>query len=113
MLIFILLLLVNVQASDIECRRMLLDDFKDSFRHVIRANQAPHSNELKSKAKEALVGLHNKFGCDVSSIKTIQCLNVVPQNYLSEVCYTESVYGYYIINQDLLDNISLTVHRWD
>jgi hypothetical protein len=101
---------VTSQANP-DCYTKLLKGGTDSVVHQMN-NSNTSEGSLQGMTYKGLTTLLRNCGCD-ATIKKIQCGEAVRGNNLTEVCYVESNWGYFLVNKDYLDNLNVIFNRWD
>lgn len=97
-------------ASD--CYTKLLKGRTDSVVHQLNNSTTSSEGTLQGMTYKGLTNLLRNCGCD-ATIRKIQCGEAVSGNSLTEVCYVESIWGYFLVNKDYLDNLNVIFNRWD
>lgn len=95
------------------CHGILLNGYEDSYTHQVRVDDIVIDDSLKFVSNLALHKLLERSGCKTYDLKPTRCKMIIPNVNMSEVCYSENMYGYYIVQKDFLDNINIIVNRWD
>jgi len=106
-------LVVSVSANaETDCYQRLLRGGNDSVVHQMNVGDISPAYTLRSMTITGLYNLLTNCGCK-PIIKKVQCGEAVKGNDLTEVCYAESNFGYFLVNRDYLDNINIIFNRWD
>lgn len=95
-----------------DCYDNLLRGGNDSVVHQMNVGDISSDTSLRGMAKTGLNILLKSCGC-ASTIKKIRCGEAIKGNNLTEVCFAESEWGYFLVNVDYLDNLNIIFNRWD
>jgi len=109
-------LIVSVSAfskTKQDCYGNLLNGGTDSVVHQMNVLDMAQDTSLRGMTVVALNILLTNCNCSTRSIRKIQCGQAVKGNNLTEVCYAESEWGYFLVNVDYLDNLNIIFNRWD
>ena len=99
-------------ATSSECYEKLLRGRIDSVVHQMYVIDIAPQNTLMSMSITALINLLKNSGCS-TNLKKIQCGQAIKGNNLTNICYAESDWGYFLVNKDYLDNLNIIFNRWD
>ncbi|MDB4330225.1 hypothetical protein N9948_00660 [bacterium] len=114
--VLILGILLTIVSTDVfaeDCQEILLNGYQDSHSHQIRVDDIVIDDSLRFISNFAIRRLLRKSGCEIHDLKQTTCGYAVKGNPRTEVCYSDSQYGYYIVQRDYLYNINIIVNRWD
>lgn len=105
-----LFLILSSTASLADCYTALSQGGKDSITYQMSNIDLESTH---NSARHALKKLLVKLECDSTKITSFKCQEIVKGQHESEVCYARSEIGYFIINQDYLDNVNIIFNRLD
>jgi len=104
--------------ADFDCYRRILDDFSvdsRSFQIYSEEVSAQFEEQPEIAAIESIRLLEERFECNDKALNPVEvsCKEVVPGNYVSQVCYAQNDNGYFFISLDMMENVNIVFNRWD
>lgn len=113
MMALVCLVLFNVSyADDSDCYNKLMNGSTDSAAHQVNISNLDTEDSMKSKTSVGLKELMKRCGC-VPQFKKFQCGEAIKGNQLTDICYVETSWGYFIVSKDYLENLNIIFNRLD
>ena len=113
LLVVLATLTTTVFASEnINCYTNLIRNGNDSYAHKISVNEVDTGNTLESMSRIGITTLMRNSGC-TTTIKKFKCGEAIRGNSLTEVCYAETYFGYFLVSKDYMENKNKIFNRMD
>ena len=112
----VLILLIAISSfartTNSDCYQQLLKGDIDSATHQVNVSHLIRDTSLKAMALLGISEVLRKAECKPQYLR-VQCGRAIKENALTDMCYAETKWGYFLVNKDYLDNLNVIFNRWD